>query len=59
MRAELRQDIGVLRVEVHEDIGQVRREVERSKTSMLRWMFGFWIGTLAPLAGLVVYLTSR
>ena len=25
--------------------------------SLVRWMFGFWIATLAPLAGLVIYLS--
>ena len=27
------------------------------RTDLIKWMFTFWIGTLAPLAGLVVLLT--
>jgi len=45
--AELRAD---LRTEFHRGLAEV-------KSSILRWMFGFWVGTLAPLAGLVIYLT--
>ena len=63
LRAELRGDLAESRSESERGIAGLRNEFQRdlgeAKSSLLRWMFGFWIGTLAPLAGLVVYLTAR
>ncbi len=61
LRAELLQQIGELRGGLGQRITELRLESQRdlaeTKSSLLRWMFGFWVGTLAPLAGLVIYLT--
>ncbi len=32
-------------------------KLERRTVSLVRWMFAFWIGTLVPLAGLMVALS--
>jgi len=37
-------------------VGDARRECEREACAAVRWMFGFWIATLAPLAGLILAL---
>ena len=36
----------------------VRAEAATKHADILKWMFIFWIGTLAPLAGLIVALTK-
>jgi hypothetical protein len=36
---------------------RLNRRITDLRTDLIKWMFGFWIGTLAPLAGLLVLLT--
>jgi hypothetical protein len=36
---------------------KLEQRIAEAKSSMVRWMFAFWIGTLAPLAGLIIYLS--
>jgi hypothetical protein len=47
--------------ELRTELAQVEARLDRRFTGMradlIRWMFAFWIGTLAPLAGLIVLLT--
>jgi len=42
-------------------LAQVEARLDQRITSLradlIKWMFAFWIGTLAPLAGLIVLLT--
>ena len=33
------------------------KRIDGLRADMIKWMFAFWIGTLAPLAGLIVILT--
>ena len=60
LRAELRQEIAELRAEVRIEfrtgLQQVRTDVERFRTELLRWMFGFWVTTLIGIAGLLIAL---
>jgi hypothetical protein len=35
----------------------LEQRIAEAKSSMVRWMFAFWLGTLAPLAGLIIYLS--
>ena len=62
LRGELRDDIASvrqamieMRVELMDRIARVEQRVSDSRAELLRWMFGFWIGTLVPLAGLILY----
>ena len=50
--AKLERGLADLRVE----IAGVRQGLAAVRADMLRWMFRFWIATLAPLAGLTVAL---
>ncbi len=34
----------------------LRTEMERMRSSLLRWMFGFWVSTLIGIAGLLIAL---
>ena len=54
VRAEAAKESGQLRAE----IAEVRSEMAAKHADLLKWMFIFWIGTLAPLAGLIVALTK-
>ncbi len=47
--------------ELRTELAQVEARLDRRwagmRADLIRWMFAFWIGTLAPLAGLIVLLT--
>jgi len=47
--------------ELRSHVAQVEAKLDRRITGLradlIKWMFAFWIGTLAPLAGLIVILT--
>ncbi len=49
-----------LRTEFHAmltgEVSRVHSTLADQRVSMLRWMFGFWVATLAPLAGLILAL---
>jgi len=45
-RAELKEDIANLRTELKGDISNVRAE-------LIRWMFVFWVGQVAAVAGIL------
>ena len=65
VRAEMAKESGQLRAEiadvrsgVAEGLGKVRSEMAAKHADLIKWMFIFWIGTLVPLAGLLVALTK-
>ena len=39
-------------------IGSVERKVADTRADLVKWMFGFWMATLVPLAGLMVGLAT-
>ena len=44
--------------ELGDRIGGVEQKVADTRADLVRWMFGFWIATLVPLAGLMVGLAT-
>ena len=65
LRNELRSEIGGVRREMTETratllerITGVERRLADTRADLLKWMFGFWIATLVPLAGLMVGLVT-
>jgi hypothetical protein len=63
---ELRTQIAALRLEfgtelqhVRTDIQELHAEVERVRSELLRWMFGFWVTTLIGIAGLLIALREN
>jgi len=52
-RAELRGEIAQLRTEMHAGFAQTRTEMANLRAELIKWMFLFWLGTVAAtLAGI-------
>ena len=43
-------------VEMSAELASTRDVLADRQSRMMRWMFGFWVGTLVPLAGLILTL---
>jgi hypothetical protein len=56
--AEARLDAERRYTEFRTELEAVRRALADQRASLLKWMFGFWIATLVPLAGLMVGLVT-
>ncbi|PYP40148.1 MAG: hypothetical protein DMD43_09060 [Gemmatimonadetes bacterium] len=37
-------------------VAELRREMADQRTDLIKWMFIFWVGTVVPLAGLILAL---
>ena len=59
-RVEIERRLAKVEAKLGESVAQLREEIRTGladrHTSTLEWMFGFWIATLVPLAGLMVGL---
>ena len=58
LRSEMAAELGKVRSEMADGFGKVRSEAAGKHADLIKWMFIFWIGTLVPLAGLIVALTK-
>jgi CRP-like cAMP-binding protein len=60
LRLEMEQRLAKVEAKLDDSVAQLREEIRTGladrHTSTLKWMFGFWIATLVPLAGLTVGL---
>ena len=58
--AKVGERLAGLRAEIDVKLADLRSElldrIRQTESRLLRWMFAFWIGTLVPLAGLMVAL---
>jgi hypothetical protein len=48
-----KEDIANLRTELKENIGNVRTEIATSKAEVIKWMFIFWVGSIAVISGIM------
>jgi DNA anti-recombination protein RmuC len=55
--AKLEQRTAELRAEFQHGIAALDSKLERRITELIKWMFVFWIGTVGPLAGLIIALS--
>jgi hypothetical protein len=60
--ARLEQRLAELRAELRADlygrIEALRAEMLAQRAELIKWMFLFWVGTIVPLAGLMVALVK-
>jgi hypothetical protein len=56
--AKLERRLAELDAKLERRIAELRGDFERRFTDMIRWMFLFWVGTLIPLAGLMLALAG-
>ncbi len=54
LRNEFRTALAALRDELKGDIARLDRELANQRADLIKWMFIFWAGTVAPLAGLMI-----
>jgi hypothetical protein len=45
-----------LRTDLYSRIEEIRTELAIQRSDLIKWMFLFWVGTIVPLAGLMVAL---
>jgi DNA anti-recombination protein RmuC len=58
VRSDMATEFAKVRNEMTEGFGKLRSETAGQHADLIKWMFIFWIGTLVPLAGLIVALTK-
>jgi hypothetical protein len=54
-RVEIERRLAELRMDLREEIAGVRNQLADTRAELLKWMFGFWVATLVPLAGLILF----
>ena len=57
--AELKAELAERFASTDHRVEQIGKEIEAVRADVIKWMFVFWMGTLVPLAGLMVVLTRR
>ena len=48
--------LGQVKAELRLEIAGLRNDMAAQRSELIRWMFVFWVGTVVPLAGLMVAL---
>jgi hypothetical protein len=56
VRSEMRTGFAEVRSEMASGLAQVRSEMANQRADLIKWMFLFWVGTMVPLAGLMIAL---
>ena len=54
--AKLEQRAAELDAKIDKRVAELRTELHATTANLLKWMFVFWAGTVAPLAGLMFAL---
>jgi hypothetical protein len=54
--ARLEKGLAEVRTEMASGLAQVRSEMASQRADLIKWMFLFWVGTMVPLAGLMIAL---
>jgi hypothetical protein len=58
LRTDLYGRIEALRADLYGRIEALRTELAVQRGDLIKWMFLFWVGTIVPLAGLMVALVK-
>ena len=48
-KAELRAEMAQLRTEMQAGFAQIRAEMANQRAELVKWMFGFWLGTVGVM----------
>jgi len=63
LKEDLRRSEAALREEIHrldqdfrEEIGRLDQKIDATKADLIKWTFGFWIGNVALLSGIMFAL---
>ena len=60
VEAKLEQRIARVEAKLEQRIARVEAElgqrIAEARADSIKWMFGFWVGTLVPLGGLMLFL---
>ena len=56
--ARLEKGLAEVRSDLAKESAQLRSEMANQRADLIKWMFIFWVGTIVPLAGLVIALTK-
>ena len=54
----LEQRLADLRADLYGRAEALRTELAAQRSDLIKWMFLFWVGTIVPLAGLMVALVK-
>ncbi len=58
LKAEFRVDLAHLENRIDTGLAALRAEMAAQRSDLLKWMFIFWVGTIVPLAGLMITLVK-
>ena len=62
VRSEMDKGFAEVRSEMDKGLSKVRSELDvrlaDQRADLVKWVFMFWIGTIVPLAGLMIALTK-
>jgi hypothetical protein len=59
LRLELHDGLAVVRQEIALGFSAVRQEMATSRVELLKWSFGFWLGQVAVIAGLMAFMLRK
>jgi hypothetical protein len=54
--AKIEQRVAALDAKLEQRVAELRREMADQRADLIKWMFIFWMGTVVPLAGLILAL---
>ena len=56
LEQRLAESTAALRTEFRSEISRLEVALASQRADLIKWMFVFWIGTIVPLAGLIIAL---
>ena len=56
LRSDMATEIGKFKAEMGIEIGKLRAEMGNLKAELIKWMFLFWLGTVATMLGFSRFL---
>lgn len=54
LREHLQRETSALRADLQQETSTLRQEIQNVKVELIKWSFGFWIGSIAVLSGIML-----